>query len=114
MSPERNRPGGPSGEGGGTVLTKKLSPGVSRGAILRGAAEAFDRAGYSGTSLSDVVAQAGVTKGALYFHFTSKEEIARAVIAEQRAWPSADPGVPGLEAVIGLCRRLAGQLTTDP
>ena len=36
-------------------------------------------------SLSEIIAESQVTKGALYFHFGSKEELARAVIDEGSA-----------------------------
>ena len=101
-------------------MAKQVRSEVTRGAIIRGAAEAFDRFGYGGTSLSDVIALAGVTKGALYFHFSSKQELAQAVIQRQHAWsvrPATDRlegNTPGLEAVIQLSHRLAGQLVQDP
>lgn len=78
----------------------------------------FDRYGY-GASLNDVIAQAGVTKGALYFHFSSKEDLARAVIEQQHAL-SVHPArqrlndhEPGLESVIRLSQSLARQLMDD-
>jgi AcrR family transcriptional regulator len=55
---------------------------ATRQAILTAAAEHFARNGYYGTSLDSVLADSGGTKGALYFHFASKEALARAVIAE--------------------------------
>lgn len=36
--------------------------------------------GYSKTTIDDVIAAAGVTKGSFYFHFSSKEELGYAVI----------------------------------
>lgn len=39
----------------------------------------FGERGYAGTSLDDVVAEAGVTKGALYHHFENKKELFAAV-----------------------------------
>ncbi|HEV2780666.1 MAG TPA: ScbR family autoregulator-binding transcription factor [Actinophytocola sp.] len=59
----------------------------TRNAILDAAAEVFDERGFNGASLSDILTRAGVTKGALYFHFTSKEELARAIIDEQFTVP---------------------------
>ena len=56
----------------------------TRRAILKAAAESFEVHGYLGTSLQDVVAGRRVSKGALYFHFPSKEELASAIIIEQR------------------------------
>jgi len=46
--------------------------------ILETAAAAFARDGYEGSSLNDLVRASGVTKGAFYFHFASKEELALA------------------------------------
>lgn len=65
--------------------------------VLAAATELFAELGYDGTSVQQVVARAGVTKGALYHYYTSKEqllfEIYGAVIAEQLA---------GLDRVLGL------------
>lgn len=41
--------------------------------------------GCHGTSLSEVIAAGKVTKGALYFHFISKQALADAVVAEMIA-----------------------------
>ena len=56
---------------------------ATRGAIVVGAAAVFEEHGYGSASLTQVSETAGVTKGALYFHFQSKEDLARAVIEEQ-------------------------------
>lgn len=54
--------------------------------ILAVARERFARDGYAATSLDAVVAGAGVTKGALYHHFGTKEELFEAVfVAEHEA-----------------------------
>lgn len=50
---------------------------------MKAAAEEFEARGYQGTRLQDVVAGQTVSKGALYFHFSSKEKLAAAVIREQ-------------------------------
>ncbi|RSS73315.1 TetR/AcrR family transcriptional regulator [Streptomyces sp. WAC06614] len=92
---------------------------VTRQAILDGAAVAFDRSGFGGTSLSDVVKHAGVTKGALYFHFPSKEALARTLMAEQlrvadlvpTGPETPSPGITGPEA---SSRGTTGADTTSP
>ncbi|POX54066.1 ScbR family autoregulator-binding transcription factor [Streptomyces sp. Ru72] len=66
----------------------------TRRAILVAAAQVFDEVGYEAATISDVLNRSGVTKGALYFHFTSKEELAQAVLAEQ---VSSLPRVPEQE-----------------
>lgn len=48
--------------------------------ILKAAARSFSIDGYAATSTNDIVAEAASTKGAVYFHFDSKETIARELI----------------------------------
>ncbi|GHI90264.1 ScbR family autoregulator-binding transcription factor [Streptomyces xanthophaeus] len=88
---------------------------ITRQAILDGAAAAFDAAGFEGTSLSDVVRRAGVTKGALYFHFQSKEALARTLMAEQLQVGEGVPAIadPGLQTVIDLTHQMAYGLRTN-
>ena len=58
-------------------------------ACLLAAAEVFARTGFLAASMNDIVEAAGVTKGAVYFHFPSKEALAVAVVEEQFAqWPA--------------------------
>ena len=53
--------------------------------ILLAASREFARKPYSQVSLDDILAQAQVTKGAMYFHFRSKHELALAIIDRQTA-----------------------------
>jgi AcrR family transcriptional regulator len=99
-------------------MTKQLRSEQTRATIIRAAAEMFDRYGYGITSLSDIVAHGGVTKGALYFHFTSKEQLAHAVMEEQHrliraSVDDAGQGRPALEALIRSSFQLA-RLLRDP
>lgn len=52
---------------------------ATRETILAAAAHEFAAAGYHAASLSGIRERSGVTKGAMYFHFASKELMARAV-----------------------------------
>jgi len=52
---------------------------TTRAALVAAAREIFGRKGFTDTSLDEVVAQAGVTKGALYHHFSGKEDLFAAV-----------------------------------
>jgi AcrR family transcriptional regulator len=52
---------------------------ATRETILDAAAHEFAAEGYQGASLSKILERSGVTKGAMYFHFASKEAMARAV-----------------------------------
>ena len=49
-------------------------------AILDGAAAAFAKGGFAGTSMEDVAAASGITKLIVYRHFESKAELYRAVL----------------------------------
>jgi AcrR family transcriptional regulator len=47
----------------------------TRRRILASAAEVFAEHGYSGASMRDIAERLGITKAALYYHFTSKEDL---------------------------------------
>ena len=49
--------------------------GETKERILSAALELFAQSGYLGTSMSDIAKQLGITKGALYKHYRSKQEI---------------------------------------
>lgn len=52
------------------------------GRILAAAAHVFARHGYNGATLDDVAAEAGLTKGALYWHFASKNDLFLALMED--------------------------------
>ena len=55
----------------------------TRSALLDAASEVFAKAGYTKASLEEIAVAAGFTRGAVYHHFSSKEEIFLAVIARR-------------------------------
>jgi AcrR family transcriptional regulator len=55
---------------------------ATRRALLDAAADLFATSGYAATSIEDVVGRARVTRGALYHHFRSKEDLFEAVYTE--------------------------------
>jgi len=57
---------------------------ISRTAIITAAAHVFVRRGYAASTIALISDEAGLTKGAIYFHFSSKDLIARAVIEKQQ------------------------------
>ncbi|MET8975708.1 ScbR family autoregulator-binding transcription factor [Streptomyces sp. NPDC004539] len=66
---------------------------TTRKAVLVAAARLFEEYGYAGTSISDVAKYSGYTSGALYFHFGSKEDLARSLVEEHFAhWPPVIAG----------------------
>jgi AcrR family transcriptional regulator len=89
-------------------------------AVLVAAGEAFAENGFLGTSIADILERAQVTKGALYFHFASKEDLAVALIAaeEEAAARMAEEelsrSAPPLQALVALVTRWAQAIQTDP
>ncbi|MEO3828987.1 TetR/AcrR family transcriptional regulator [Actinomadura sp. B10D3] len=56
--------------------------GETRERVLRTAADLFQRQGYHGTGLNQVLAESGAPKGSLYFHFPDgKEQLASESVA---------------------------------
>ncbi len=50
--------------------------------IIRQAMRIFLEKGYHGTSIDDITQAAGLTKGALYWHFGSKEDLLKRIVEE--------------------------------
>lgn len=63
-------------------MSSLKDPKATRDHILSVAAEAMMTQGFEGTSLSDILGEAGLSKGALYHHFQSKQELGYAVFEE--------------------------------
>jgi AcrR family transcriptional regulator len=57
---------------------------ATRAFLLQAAAEVFAERGYTETTMSELISRSGLTKGAFYFHFSSKEQLALAVIDEKQ------------------------------
>lgn len=55
----------------------------TRAALLTAALEAFARNGYAATSITEIASAARVTKGAVYHHFSDKQDVLDAVMREQ-------------------------------
>lgn len=93
---------------------------ITRQQIVNGAAAMFDRVGYERASLAEIVELSGITKGALYFHFKSKDELAGVVIDEQHAISMKavesimSSSVPALERLAMLCYEMGRQMVEDP
>lgn len=58
------------------------SPAETRRALLASALKLFEVGGYHATSVEDIVKEANLTKGALYHHFSGKEEILQQIQEE--------------------------------
>jgi AcrR family transcriptional regulator len=76
---------GRSGERGaqGQAKDRRVAQGdVTRAQLVQAARELFGTQGYADTSTDEIVSRAGVTKGALYHHFSGKEDLFRAVFEQ--------------------------------
>ncbi|MFF9063446.1 ScbR family autoregulator-binding transcription factor [Streptomyces sp. NPDC101213] len=91
----------------------------SRDAIVRAAAHVIDRYGLRAATISKVSAEAGLSKGAVYFHFTDKDALASALESEaaraldELTAARARGGGPALTAMVETTRELAGLLSRD-
>lgn len=86
----------------------------TRRLILEAAAAVFDARGYEAATIGEILANAGVTKGALYFHFPSKEELALAVLEEQATEAPVIPQASKLQELVDIGMLLAYRLRHDP
>ncbi len=72
----KGRPGGPPEK------TRAAQGATTRAALVASARRLFGTRGFASTSLDEIVAEAKVTKGALYHHFQGKEDLFAAVYEE--------------------------------
>lgn len=94
---------------------------ATRSLILDTAELIFDRHGVSGTSLHDIAQAAGLTRGAIYWHFKDKADVFNAMMARATLPLEEAGGVCGFErADITLSQMRDGfvevlrRVTTDP
>ncbi len=87
--------------------------------IVEAAATLFSTRGYASASLNDIVAGTGMTKGAVYWHFPSKEEIALEIVRQMYAsWPPLLGSVMAvhanaLDALVACTYKAAEQFSSD-
>ena len=65
----------------------------TRDRILGTAFNEFYRHGFQGGSINRIVADAGITKGALFHHFAGKNELGYHVVDEVMAVEEAEPAL---------------------
>jgi len=85
---------------------------LSRKQLMNSAIDCFARLGYQGTSIDRVARDAGVTKGAVYYHFRDKEDLLFAAVKdrigsfEKRVLAAVGPSTDAIEKlrqVIDTC-----------
>lgn len=63
-----------------TAFRPRRNPAETRERLVGAAVQRMLRQGYAATSVDDICAEAGVTKGSFFHHFESKEAIGRAAV----------------------------------
>lgn len=92
----------------------------TRAAIIRSAAVEFGKSGYAAASLNRILEGSSATKGAMYFHFDSKEDLAGAVLeaavehyrATTQRW-LARTDLGALDTLAGMIDEIALRLQRD-
>ncbi|MEU9188925.1 ScbR family autoregulator-binding transcription factor [Streptomyces sp. NPDC048484] len=91
----------------------------TRRSLIRSAAEEFERHGYVQAKLADISANAGVSPGALHFHFESKASVAATVeewageSLRREAWCAQRLGGNALQRLTNISHALAARLRRD-
>ncbi len=93
---------------------------MTRRQILRAASHQFARRAYHDVGLDDILTDAELTKGAMYFHFSSKHALAVAIIESQSAASTVavedllSRNLSGLETLIDFSYLMAARdIQTD-
>jgi AcrR family transcriptional regulator len=92
---------------------------ATRKKIVSAALDLFAEVGYHATGLGDIIERAEMTKGALYYHFDSKEALATAIIEEGANTALTafrnigEPSAPALENMIHGVFVVADLIRTD-
>jgi TetR/AcrR family acrAB operon transcriptional repressor len=101
----------------------KAEAALTRHRIVESARQVFSRAGVTNTSLEEIAQEAGVTRGAVYWHFRDKADLFRAVRADTGTLLRLGPSGAGdallrlettlLEAIHRLRREPAARQTYE-
>ncbi|MFI2428357.1 ScbR family autoregulator-binding transcription factor [Streptomyces sp. NPDC018955] len=85
----------------------------TRRAVLEAAATVFAEHGYTAATVADILKTAGVTKGALYFHFDSKEALAQGILEVQTEQRVPEQEIK-LQELVDIAMTVAHRMVHDP
>jgi AcrR family transcriptional regulator len=91
----------------------------TRRVILDAAALEFDEVGFDAARLERIIARTSLSKGAVYFHFDSKLDLARELVAGKYTnWPVlvaevTGSGLRGIDAATEITRRVGQRFVAD-
>lgn len=90
------------------VRKTKAEAAATRQALLDAALIVFSQKGYAAARLEDVAEQAGVSRGAIYWHFHSKAELYNTMVSEiwSRAGAVVERAIAGGGTFIEVTRRI--------
>src|SRR3954451_10356344 len=74
----------------GRARAARAQGGEARDELLTAALQVFARRGYREAGVDEIAAEAGYSKGALYWHFSGKEELLMALLEERIDAPLRD------------------------
>jgi AcrR family transcriptional regulator len=100
-------------------MARQVRSEVTRRKILNAAIEVFGEVGYAAAGWGTIIERTGMTKGALYHHFDSKESLASAIIEEGsqtllNAFRNVcGPASPGLENLLHGTFTIVETLSSD-
>ena len=101
------------------ILSQKARQGMAtKEAILDASMDLFAKNGFQSTSIDDLAREAGLTKGAIYWHFSDKEELFHSILGRiSERWSGfvlssvspSDPPRAQVESVFDGYSRLLGK-----
>ncbi|OMC15754.1 TetR/AcrR family transcriptional regulator [Mycobacterium sp. SP-6446] len=100
-------------------MARQVRSEATRRKILKAATDVFGEVGYAAAGWGTIIERTGMTKGALYHHFDSKESLASAIIEEgsgtlANAYRNAcGSSSPGLENLLHGTFTIAEVMTSD-
>jgi AcrR family transcriptional regulator len=101
-------------------MTPRADPNQTRQLILESALRCFSRKGYMRTSMDDIVAESGLSKGTLYWHFENKSDLFNNLfdvlignLVESFFQYQADEDAPASELLRGLSRTFGSAIAAD-
>src|SRR3954462_12461315 len=119
----RSRHGGPGGADGrgldGRTRVARAQGRESRDELLTAALRVFARRGYGQAGVDEIAAAAGYSKGALYWHFSGKEDLLLALIEERIDVPTREmvalleSAQPERDMSVEAAREFARRLSTE-
>ncbi|MBY8889021.1 TetR/AcrR family transcriptional regulator [Streptomyces sp. PTM05] len=94
-------------------MTQQARAVRTRRSILEAAASVFEELGYEGTSTTEILTRSGLTRGALYHHFSGKRAIADALVQLQEEALVLPDHPVRLQALVDLTMMYAERLRSD-